>query len=437
VAALKKQLGKNSTNSHRPPSMDSPDDRKKRNAKKRSGRKRGGQPGRQGVRRALVPTEQVDRVTDYYPETCQYCGEELDPKQSVGEPLRRQVTELPEPKPEVEEHRAHSCRCTRCQRVTRAEWPKSVMPSSFGPRLLATIALLTGGLRLSRRRAVDLLKWLYGIDVSVGAVSQSEGRVAEALSSPMAEAEAHVKTEQVKHCDATGWRLGTASRALWTIATSLVTLFRITSDGTREQIRGLLGTTLGILVSDRAKVFLFWSMAQRQICWAHLIRQFVGFTNEAEEGKRIGDGLLEQTWLMFHFWHRVRDGTLSRIEFQDLVLPIEHRIVALLEQGSAVADIGGSCKDMLAHRDALFTFIDHEGVEPTNNHAERELRALVLWRKTSFGSQSERGLRFVERMMTVVKTLQKQRRDLLSYLTEVMRHTATGAPVPSLLPVKG
>jgi transposase len=434
IAAMKVKLGENSQNSHKPPSTDAPSARALRRRKAKSERKRGGQAGHRGWRRELVPIEQVDGVEVYLPQQCGHCGEALSAADRVGEPVRFQVTELPEPKPQVTEHQAYACRCSHCRHVTQATLPASVVRSNFGPRLLATMALFTGGLHLSREKAVVALRWLCRVVVSVGALSESEARVSLALAAPVAQAEAAVQTAPVKHCDATSWWLGTTSRALWTVATTLVTVFKITTDGTREHLKALLGQLSGILVSDRAKVFLFWQMDERQICWAHLIRKWVAFTDLGGDAKRVGDALLEQTSLVFAFWHRVRDGTLSRRDFQELIAPSQFRIIALLTQGTRVPGIAGASADILAHKDALFTFVEHEGVEPTNNHAERELRALVLWRRTSFGSKSERGLRFTERIMTVVQTLKKQHRDLLDYLTETMQNAAAGQPAPSLLP---
>lgn len=305
-----------------------------------------------------------------------------------------------------------------------------------GPRLLGLIGLLTGVYTLSRRAAQSLLSDVLGVALSLGTLSESEERVSEAVAAPVAEVREHAVAQTIKHVDATTWRQGNEPRTLWTIATSMVTFFSVTIDATREELRALFSQIRGILVSDRGRQFGFWAMVRRQICWAHLIRKFASFSERSGPAGELGKRLLLWTEFIFHAWHRVRDGTQSRREFREFMAIARVHVERLLEEGAGAGlrGVSGSCRDILDHRMALWTFVDVPGVEPTNNAAERALRAFVLWRKKSFGSQSERGTRFAERIMTVTHTLRKQKRDVLSYLTEACRAAIQNNPPPSLLP---
>jgi transposase len=240
----------------------------------------------------------------------------------------------------------------------------------------------------------------------------------------------------VKHVDATSWRIAGALCSLWTIATKLVTVFAITSNGATASIQNLLGTLHGFLVTDRGTTFGFWAMDMRQVCWAHLIRKFVSYTERDGEDAKIGEDLLVFTQYMLAQWRRVRDGTLSRKRFQSQMIPVRVAIECLLVRGAAldVRGFSGSCRDILKHREALFTFIDVAGIDPTNNAAERALREFVLWRKVSSGSQSERGCLFAQRVMTVIQTLRQQRRSVFHFLIDACQAAQHGTKSPSLLP---
>ena len=271
---------------------------------------------------------------------------------------------------------------------------------------------------LSRRKAQRLLRELFGISVSLGALSAMERRASEALESAYEEAKREVEHAGVKHSDATSWTRSGTLISLWTIATTTATVFGIFKDGTRDTVRPFFGDARGILVSDRASVFTFWQMAYRQICRSHLIRKFISFSERDGPAGKIGHELLEYTSLVFEYWHGFRDGDLTREELKTWLQPVQRELErALVCAAKANIDrLSGSCADVLAHREALWTFVSHEDVEPTNNHAERELRGLVLWRKGSFGSQSERGESFAERLMTVAHTARKQGKAVLDFM---------------------
>jgi len=434
VELLTEQLNRNSKNSHLPPSSDGPGSgsvsgKTARNRRKAE-RKRGAQRGHRGSHRELLPTARVDTFVDLFPEACLGCARPLPQVPDVAA-CRYQQLDLCDHRPQLTEWRRHEVRCEHCGQCTRALYDRAKIPAfAFGPCLTATVALLTGAYHLSRRKARQLLKELFGISVSVGAISAMEQRSSEALSSAYDEALREVQYAEVKHSDATSWTRAGTLMSLWTIASAAATVYSIFVDGCRETILPMFGPRRGFLVSDRATVFGFWAMSMRQVCHAHLLRRYVAFSERGGEAGAIGRELLELTSLLFEYWNGFKQGHLTRQELQFWMSPIQRDIERVLERG-AKADIerlSGSCADILAHREALWTFVEHDGIEPTNNHGELELRDFVLWRKRSFGSQSVRGERFAERIMTTVRTARKQGKDVLDFLvrsvTAYIRHVA-------------
>lgn len=442
LAVLTEKLGQNSSNSHRPPSSDGPAQRGKgrggsgeKSSDKKSKRRRGGQKGHRGVSRRLVPPERVDKVIDLYPTGCEGCAETL-PETPDSTPRRHQMLDLSPFAPCITEFRRHEVLCERCGHRTRAAYdPKIIPSSSFGPRLTTVVIMLTGVYHLSRDRTRLLLLELFGIKISTGTISAMEARASEALVSAVAEAQREVENADVKHADGTSWLLSGITMSLWTLATTAATVYKIFEDGRRKTIQPWFGKLVGILVSDRATVFGFWAMTLRQICHAHLIRRFVSFSQRDGPAGAIGRELLDLSALVFEYWHGFKAGQLTRDELQTWMRPVQRRFEAVLERAVAVGipRMSGSCADMLAHKEALWTFVSREGVEPTNNHAELQLRPLVLWRKRSFGCQSERGLRFVERVMTVTYTARKQGKKVLDFIVACITAKRDDTTPPSLL----
>jgi transposase len=458
VEFLTEKLNQNSRNSNKPPSTDGPkaqskggDDKRgaagpkgsrrgkdkqrdKRNGKDK--RKRGGQPGHRGATRRLIPEDQVDKFVDLYPDECENCWRSLADVQKPDSAAKRyQQTEIPPVKPTVTETRRHGVTCPCCNHKTYAAYdPQKIPQSPFGPRLAAIVTLLTGIYHVSRRQTVGLMKDLMGVDISLGAVSAIEGRFAELLQPVYEEVSDKVEKAKVKHTDGTTWRESGAYRSLWTIATSAATLFKIILSGSASVLKPLFGELRGILVSDRDSALNFWAMDQRQICWSHLVRKFVSFFERDGPASVLGAELLDYSGLIFEYWHAYKDGKIDRKRLAELFAPVREQVEATLERAVAadIPRLSGSCKNILAHRQALWTFVDQEGVEPTNNHGEQELRGFVMWRKRCFGSQSERGNCFAERMMTVARTAVKQNKNPLAFLTECARAQDAGRAMPSL-----
>jgi len=434
VAQLREQLGRNSQNSSKPPSSDAPS-APPRPKRVPSGRKGGGQPGHTGHGRKLVPVEQANRVLDLKPTQCNDCGALL-----LGEdvqPVRHQVTELPRVEPEVTEYRQHTLTCLACGAQTQAECPPEMPSGSFGPRVQATVGYLTGRIGASQRDVEEVMQTVFHTDISLGSIPAQEDQVSAALAEPVQAVQTYVQQQPVQNVDETSWREKTKRAWLWINTTSWVTLFLVIATRGAKGAQQVLGTVVKSIVgSDRWSGYNWLDPQQRQLCWAHLKRDFQALVERGGASERIGRDLLEQVEKMFGLWHRVRDGTLSRADFQTAMQPIQTRVGDLLREGAALAcdKTRRTCENLLKLEVALWTFVRVEGVEPTNNSAERGLRRAVLWRRRSFGTQSEDGSHFVERVLTAVTTLRQQKRDVLDYLTEACAAAIRGDKAPSLLP---
>jgi transposase len=347
------------------------------------------------------------------------------------------VIELPPAQPVVTEYQVHRLACPACRIPTRADLPVGVPTGGFGPRVQAIVALCTGAYHLSKRTTQDVMADLFGIPLSLGTIANLEHATVQALAAPVAEAQTHVREQSHAHLDETGWREGHARAWLWVAVTAWVTVFVVRLSRGGKVAQELLGERFcGILVTDRWSAYTWYPTRWRQVCWAHLLRDFEAMIERGGRSQEIGTALRAQAHQMFHQWHRVRDGTLPHAEFRGLMRPIRRRVARLLKAGQTcgVTKTEGVCREVLKVYDALWTFVRVEGVEPTNNAAERAIRPGVLWRKGSFGTQSANGSRFVEAMMTVVATLKQQHRNVLAYMMEVCQAACAGTPAPSLLP---
>lgn len=433
IEELEERLRTDSHNSSKPPSSDPPE---KTSPKKQSGaRKRGAQPGHEGKNRALLPAEEVDKVVDCRPPPRCECGGRVRP--SDADPQRRQLFEIPRINISVTEYRLWAGACKVCGRLYRGGLPPGVPDGTLGPRAMAIVALLSGKFHLSKRNIEEILGDVFGLTICLGTVSKTEARVAAALEEPVEEARQFVQRQAVVNMDETGWKQGGKKRWLWAAVTSAVAVFAIrASRGTKVAVEVLGEAFRGILVSDRWSAYNWVDAARRQLCWAHLKRDFVKIAERAGASARIGTGLLECTGTIFGLWYRLRDGPFTRPAFQEAMRPIRQRVEALLDQGTQCghAKTQRTCKRILKLKAALWTFVEVPGVEPTNNAAERAVRPGVLWRKRSFGTQSERGNRFVEAMLTVSTTCRLQARNVLEYLVRAIEAALSQQPAPSLIP---
>src|SRR5947199_9749589 len=380
VQALQEQLHQTSRNSSRPPSSDPP--RSQRPHRPRGQRRRGGQPGHPGATRTLIPVEEADEVVVIKPAQCTHCQAPLsgdDPKQ-----WRHQVIELPPIKPVVTESQWHQLACPTCGATTRAPWPAGVPSGTYGPRVQATVALYTGSYRLSKRTTQQAMSEVFGVPMRVGTISQLEQATTAVLDAPVEEARTYVHEQAVAHLDETSWRQGGKRAWLWVAVTSWVTVFVVRMSRGGQVARELLGERFsGILVTDRYSAYNWYPVRWRQLCWAHVLRAFEAMRGRGGASEEVGEALLAQARQMFPWWHRVRAGTRQRSSFRSSMSPLRREVERLLEAGSTcgVPTTAGTCRDILKRREALWTFVQVDGVEPTNNAAERSIRPGVLWRK--------------------------------------------------------
>lgn len=434
VSELERQLKEDSSNSHKPPSSDPPWKPKPAHAKP-SGRKPGGQPGHKGVTRPLAPLDDVDEIKECRPTECRGCGAAL--RGTDRRPSRRQVIDIPEVRPTITEYRLHGLRCPCCGEVTRGEVPAGVPDGAFGPRVRAIAALLTGVHRVSRRATEQLMSDLFGLSISLGSVSNLEGDMVEALEEPFEVACRAARAKAVHHADETGWTKGKERAWMWVLATDAATIFLVRKSRGSDAAQDLLGSAVAaVTVTDRWSGYNWLPLMRRQLCWAHLIRDFRKLSECAGPIAKHGDALLDYARRLFELWHRVRDGTLRRSSFRIYASRLRQTIRDALEAGAECAHRKGAalCRGILRLEPAMWTFARVPSVEPTNNAAERALRPVVLWRKNSYGSKSDLGHDFVERMLTVVVTLRQHGRNVLEFLREASVAALRRAAAPSLLP---
>jgi len=446
--AIRKQ---NSTASSKPPSSDGlAGDQRLRGRRRKSKRKPGGQPGHEGRTRELVAAERVSQFVDIYPEECRSCGQQL-PVSGKGiiesdEPRRHQVIEVPEMKPEITEYRLHSVICTDpdCEHATMATLPQEA-ENGFGPQLVAWIAYLTVVCRMPRRVVQRFLEEALGIGISLGRTQKAWEEASAAVESACEELNADLKNQAVLNGDETGHRTNGEKRWLWVLVAQTYVVFRIAATRKAEVLVALLGRAFaGILCSDRCPSYAKYHNGRLQYCWAHFKRNILGALELARttEAERFCRDALALHARLFRIWHRYRGGgsgaseKISREQLSRKVIPIEKKFFALAERhlDSSDRDVRKLARALFLNFERFFTFVDYEGVEPTNNAAERALRHAVIWRKIMMGCRSEVGEIAVARLLTIAQTCRMQKRPALAYLTDAIRCQRSGKAAPSLLP---
>jgi transposase len=437
VRELRAQLNRTSSNSSSPPSADPPG-APKPVLKTPTGRTPGGQPGHPGHHRLRLPPERVHTIVPYVPTTCAHCQAPLPAQPGPGdpEPTWHQVAELPELAAVITEHQGHARTCPGCGHLNRGAIPPAIRAHVLGPRLAAVMSYFSSRHRLGRRGVEEVVETVFEVPTSLGSISALEAEASDALGSPYHEAQVAVREAPVKNTDETGWSEKGQKRWLWGAATATVAFFVIHLRRNFEGLQALLGETIkGIVCSDRWAAYSKLPLKLRQICWAHLKRDFQKLIDRGGPADAIGRVGLEVVECLFADWWAFRRGALDRPGLQARLDPMARELQGVLEQGCSCADSKAAtfCANVLALYPALWLFAAIEGVEPTNNHAERILRLGVLWRKNAFGCHSAAGCRFVERMLTVIQTLRLQKRPVLDYLYRAIVAHRAGLPAPQLL----
>ena len=435
VEKLERQLAKNSGNSSRPPSTDPPR-RAPGRGKDRSGRKPGGQPGHEGHGRPMLPAWAVDELVDHWPSRCG-CGHVFSESDrvAVGKPVRRQVEELPVIAVRVIEHRCQRARCPGCGARRTGLLPSGVTASHLGPRLQAAIATLSVRNRVSRRDAVELTEELFQARVSSGTVDAVLSRVGDALEDPHEDLLDAVRSSGHLNMDETGWRLQGSQRALWGAFTDDHAYFKIAPDRHEDHAKALLGDTRAIVTSDRWWAYSHLPLARRQICWAHLKRDFTAHAEGLAVEKEFGELGLHVCERLFWAWE-VFQHTGDRRQLKNQIVLLRRELKPALRRFSGKSPRNKYCRGMARNLlkvwPALWTFATTPGVHPTNNHAERSLRGAVIYRKLSLGSQSETGEQRVARLLSASITCRLQHRSLHAYLIDLLNANARGDPAPLL-----
>jgi transposase len=430
IEELERLLGMNSKNSSKPPSSDPP--AIPAALPKRRRKKRGAKNGHQPHLRELFAPEKVTKRVELEPKVCPCGGTEFE--KTDQEPLSHQMVDIAPIEPEVIEYIQHIHRCKDCGELLYQPLPDEVKRKYFGPGVLALVAVLTGMLNTSKRKALAMINEVFSVPMSLGGLSNCEAQLADALQQPYNETVEHIRQQDVTHADETGWRRGNRQRGwLWALCCAGAAAFMVHAQRGQKAARKLLGSFCGTLVSDRWGGYNFFC-GVRQICWSHLKRDFKAVSEAKGSIGKIGQELYGLAKKILKMRRRVRDGTLQWRTFQKRMTPIMERVEELLEQAATgKCALSGKCRRIIKHREYLWTFVYHQSVEPTNNIAERVVRQGVLWRKSSFGTQSERGARYVERILTVCVTCRLQGRSIIEYLREACRCHLDGAPVPSLM----
>jgi transposase len=438
VAELERRLNRSSRNSSLPPSQDPPST-PPRPRGKGSGGTRGGQQGHEGHYRPLRAPEQVDEVVEHWPQRCRSCAHVFAERERVDavEPWRHQVAELPPVAVRVSEHRLHEVCCPACAARTRADLPAGLSRQAFGPRLQAAIVTLAVRNRVSRRDTTELARELFGVELSVGSVDAIVRRAGETLEAPYQQLQAHVRTAPAVNLDETGWRLRGGKRTLWGAFTHSAGLLRVAPDRHERELVELLGEQfVGIACSDRWWAYNRFEPAKRQLCWSHLIRDFTAHAEGMAAQKELGETGLKIADRLFAAWDTYKqDG--DRRALKRRVAPLKRELQALLKTNSSKRARNRYTRtianNLIKLWPALWTFTEHDGIEPTNNHAERGLRGAVIYRKLSFGSQSEQGERTIERLLSASITCRLQQRSLFAYLTDALTANIRGDPIPALI----
>ena len=429
IADLERQLAlrkQNSTNSSKPPSSDGlAGEPRRRGRRKKSRRKPGGQPGHRGAHRPLVPPERVDEVQHILPEQCQGCGAALPRKlgqaQTVGEPQRHQVTELPPIRAHITEHQLHGVVCEKCGAITRALLPPEIK-GNFGPQLTALVAYVTVVCRMPRRVAERLLEQVLGVEMSLGSTQKCWEEASQSVALPCQELEEQLKDEPVLNVDETGWRTNGDKRYLWAFVALQYVVYTVAATRGSAVLVRLLGAVFrGVLCSDRFGAYLKYHSGKAQFCWAHLKRNLLGILDLSKNSavERFCRNALAQHARLFRLWHKFRSGQIDRQQLLVRSLPIQKKICTLAEQhlNSRNREVGNLARALYEHNERLYTFLEHEGVEPTNNSAERALRTGVQWRKICFGNRSASGELATARLLTVSETCKLQQLNILGYLS--------------------
>jgi len=437
VQDLREQLGLNSTNSSLPPSQDRLSGQtQERFRRPASGKQRGAQPGHVQHTRALVPEAEVTQIRRHFPDARCPCGGafviDTEPKE------RHQVFDLPEITYTVTEHQCFGGTCPCCRRKTVAALPQEVPTGQMGPGLIAWIALMSGYFRLSTRSIRALLAMQWGLQFSTGAISEAQEPVADWLEPLHEHIGETLRLAPVAHADETTHFQGAQRLWLWVLCTPQLAFFLVHASRGRKAAQALLGNFAGILMTDRHGAYRAHPLAQRQLCWSHVIRNLERLSGRKGDPGELGLWLVRVARIVIRLEHRWRGSGYKSQHYRRRLLAARVNFRIALEQGlarHAGQRTGNACQALLDDEPMLWRFLETPGIDLTNNTAERALRPYVIWRKTSFFTQSERGNRFRARVMTVTESCRRLNLCAYSLLRQVCDQGLRKQPITLRLPI--
>lgn len=397
IAELENRLDQDSQNSSKPPSSDSPYRKPRPKAKKKKkSRKRGGQKGHKGHRQELLePTE----VINIKPQRCG-CGWRCSQPQRLKAYYTHQYIELPKIQMNVTHLVLHKGKCSRCGKTVKATLPREFR-SGYGPRFSAMIAELSGAHGASRQTVQSFCRSVLNVAISTGAIQKVVDRASQAVAPLYEKIGACARSAPVNSIDETSWRQDGRLKWLWTMANKKVCFFKVHDHRSKKAFEELIGRWRGILISDDYHLYTRWVWG-RQSCLAHLIRRARALSQRRQQSlQRFGKSLLKELRLLCH-WAKAPPSEKQWSEFYSRML-----LLLMLYEG-ADDEAGRLARRVGRELDALWLFLEENGVEHTNNRAERALRFGVLWRKRSNGTQSEKGNRWVERIMSLRQTCRQR-----------------------------
>lgn len=318
---------------------------------------------------------------------------------------RHQVYEIPEFNFDVIEYKKYKGCCTGCSKEFAGQYPEGVTFHCLGRRVQSLIGLLTTKFRLSKRLAVDFFKQTFGLNISLGTISNTEEVVSKSLEPFYTVVEQSIKSAKTVHIDETSHKENNKNGWAWVMGTSEATLFALRRSRGKKIASALIGSYDDrIFITDRYVVYGYLPDENRQVCWAHLKRDFKKISERNGAIGKIGVQLLRYYNKIFHLWKtEPLERRLHHNKTKQWFRRHQRKMLYFLEAGSKCGhkQTQNTCLNLLQIWPALWTFW-YSNVPPTNNQAERQLRPLVISKKLTFGTQSDRGSRFIERIFTTV-----------------------------------
>jgi transposase len=415
ISELEEKINKNSKNSSKPPSSDQKANLSSNTKKKRKSRK--------GLHRGTYPREKIDKVVVCKATSCPCCGSEsISEKKQASQTL--QQAELPSIQAIITEYKKLKYHCNSCEKNFSANLPAGIPNSAFGTNLMGLVASLTGVYHLAKREAVELIKNLYDVDIGLGSILNIEAKVKKSLDPIYNNIHNFVlKSNLCKHFDETTWRDSGKHHYVWLASCKEAAFYKIDRRRNTEAFLKLSKNIINFsaCVTDRYAVYNILK-GKRQYCIAHLIRDFKNFAQRDGPDGKIGFSIENSLRSACKKHRYYQDDRINLVSRNSSLGYYKNKIEKLLEDG--IANGGDKlfklCTTLLDNYEKVWAFAKNPEIEPTNNLAERDLRKLVIWRKKSFGTRSERGKNFVERITSISQTIKRQKKNVLKFIQKAV-----------------